>query len=541
MAHVVGVPKRDPCAKCSLPVFLAERLVIGLNIYHRTCLKCARCSSQLTLGSFYETEVDGEFCCETCPDEEEKENQANRSSIADRLAFFESAQIDEKVLSKSMSDEEKSKSLKAAIAPTYKTNAAFSNFVNETVMDEDQTDNSDHHSDDDIPELPSSSPPLPRTFTSSSSIVVKSNKTSPTANDALKSISSEETKDIDSIKVNSNNEESPENVASPKLDLETTNRLSLVRSRLNQFEVIESSLEEEEQKAIPTDPIIEHVPETKSEPNENISTVELSIIQENDVTEDILEPTTSEVDDIVVVPLKLDDSPTINTPAEEQVTLEEQQVSTEEKVISEETTISKNEDLDEIPVQNVPSLEKTEEDSSTTETILNANIPDIIVENDDEVEKPEQVTLNNGEDHPNDSDFQEISLHKNEETSPVEVVLEKEEALDLEDKSVDPKNDDENYPDYLNPFQSDDDQEEKEPKPSSLPSNVVTSTPAANDSLNPFDSSDDEVELEKVKAKPPRPPPPKVSKNPFGSESEEEENAIKLSSENKTPIPKPRT
>ena len=75
MAHVVGVPKRDPCSKCSMPVFLAERLQVGQKIYHRTCLKCARCSSQLTIGSFYETETDGEYCCETCPDEEEEEDE----------------------------------------------------------------------------------------------------------------------------------------------------------------------------------------------------------------------------------------------------------------------------------------------------------------------------------------------------------------------------------------------------------------------------------------------------------------------------------
>lgn len=509
MAHVVGVPKRDPCAKCSLPVFLAERMAIGLNIYHRTCLKCARCSSQLTLGSFYETEVDGEFCCETCPDEEEKENQGKRSSIADRLAFFESAQIDEKVLSKSLSDEEKSKSLKATVPPAYKANPAFNNFVNDTVMNEDQTDNGDHENDS-IPELPSSSPPpiepAPKTFTSSSSIVVNSNKTSTTANDALKSISSEETKDNDSTEVK---EESPENVASPTLDIETTNRLSLVRARLNQFEEIESSLDKEEEKATLTNPITEHVPETKSENNQNPSDVELPDVPENSVTQDIIEtneePTISEDEDVVVVPVNLDEPLTIITPAAN----------------LEETTTPKDDDplpLENSPIQEVP-LGKTEE-----ETISKTPIPDIVFENHDEVEKIDQVTL----DLVKESDFQEIPLNK-EEAALKE---------DPEEKSVQQTDNEENYPDYLNPFQSDDDQEEKKPK---TRSSAVTSTPSANESLNPFDSSDDEVELEKVKPKPPRPPPPKVSKNPFGSESEEEECAMKLSSASQTPIPKPRT
>ncbi|EDW94370.1 MICAL-like protein 1 [Drosophila yakuba] len=68
--HIVGMPRRDKCQKCELPVFLAERVLVGKRAYHRTCLKCARCSSLLTPGSFYETEVNNIYCCETCPDEE---------------------------------------------------------------------------------------------------------------------------------------------------------------------------------------------------------------------------------------------------------------------------------------------------------------------------------------------------------------------------------------------------------------------------------------------------------------------------------------
>lgn len=134
MAHVVGVPKREPCQQCGNPVFFAERLQIGRFLYHRTCLKCARCGSQLSPGSFYETEQDGVFCCETCPDEEPKiqhdiknddqkspsQSQsslssetplgANRQSFSEKLAMFETD--GRGLLQKSMSDEEKSKSLK---------------------------------------------------------------------------------------------------------------------------------------------------------------------------------------------------------------------------------------------------------------------------------------------------------------------------------------------------------------------------------------------------------------------------------------------
>ncbi|XP_012268898.2 MICAL-like protein 1 isoform X1 [Athalia rosae] len=61
--------RKEPCVVCGLPVFLAERLVISRSLYHRTCFRCARCNNQLTLGNYYETE-EGQFCCETCPDEE---------------------------------------------------------------------------------------------------------------------------------------------------------------------------------------------------------------------------------------------------------------------------------------------------------------------------------------------------------------------------------------------------------------------------------------------------------------------------------------
>ncbi|XP_075155033.1 MICAL-like protein isoform X2 [Haematobia irritans] len=211
MAHVVGVPRRDPCRKCQLPVFLAERLLVGKKVYHRTCLKCARCGSQLTPGSFYETEVDDQYCCETCPDEEitsklgiginaganpeastsstgamgtdaddisspvEMRNKFGgdisptttrsvRSSIRDRLAFFEQKQqdsqsskkedtidLDSKLLQKSLSDEEKSKSLKrmenASTSTSYKMNSALSSFLNDTVGNAEDDDGEDEDSE----------------------------------------------------------------------------------------------------------------------------------------------------------------------------------------------------------------------------------------------------------------------------------------------------------------------------------------------------------------------------------------------------------
>ncbi|XP_031788215.1 MICAL-like protein 1 isoform X2 [Nasonia vitripennis] len=61
--------RREPCASCGLPVFLAEKLVVSRSVYHRSCFRCARCRHQLTPGNYYETE-DGQYCCEACPIDE---------------------------------------------------------------------------------------------------------------------------------------------------------------------------------------------------------------------------------------------------------------------------------------------------------------------------------------------------------------------------------------------------------------------------------------------------------------------------------------
>lgn len=91
-----AVPRREPCAKCGNPVYIAERLTVGKSLYHRTCFRCARCNSQLTLANYYETETPNQFCCETCPDEEPPPAPPAEKSV----------------LIRSLSDEEKSAGLK---------------------------------------------------------------------------------------------------------------------------------------------------------------------------------------------------------------------------------------------------------------------------------------------------------------------------------------------------------------------------------------------------------------------------------------------
>lgn len=190
MAHIVGVPKREPCQQCGHPVFFAERLTIGKFLYHRTCLKCARCGTQLTPGSFYETETDGVFCCETCPDEEKKIQLAaehesvhkslesiaqeqphpqpqQQHSITEKIAIFQTN--GKGLLQKSMSDEEKSKSLKKlselseifsknSIQET--TDAAAASTTTEDSSDS-SSDSDDSSEDEDAPALPKTAPPPP--------------------------------------------------------------------------------------------------------------------------------------------------------------------------------------------------------------------------------------------------------------------------------------------------------------------------------------------------------------------------------------------
>ncbi|XP_072379186.1 uncharacterized protein MICAL-like [Diabrotica undecimpunctata] len=163
---VAGKLRREPCAKCDLPVFIAERLNVGKSLFHRTCFRCARCNSQLTLANYYETE-NSEFCCEICPDEE-------------KLATKTSAQ--KAVLQRSMSDEEKTASLKtftdgpdefSAVFETALENADIekiqtlgkeynsvrSDFFRSQIKSSESSDSGTDDKEEEPPDLPKSLPP----------------------------------------------------------------------------------------------------------------------------------------------------------------------------------------------------------------------------------------------------------------------------------------------------------------------------------------------------------------------------------------------
>lgn len=141
-----GSVHREPCAKCNLPVFIAERLNVGKLLFHRTCFRCARCSNQLTLSNYYETE-NNEYCCETCPDEE--------------VSIKEEQLPDDKLVwSRSLSDEEKSANLKNDDYST-QFETALENFNENSKARSDfvQSQLVEWESDEEPPDLPSTKPP----------------------------------------------------------------------------------------------------------------------------------------------------------------------------------------------------------------------------------------------------------------------------------------------------------------------------------------------------------------------------------------------
>lgn len=159
--------KREPCHKCQQPVFLAERFCVGAALYHRQCLKCARCGSQLKAGSFYETEVDGEFCCETCPDEEQvmrrrdesqigEEETEKRFSVADKVALFQ--RVDLELTKKSLSDEEKRASLQRLANLTLVSQDHPA--VNDVEEENENSENFSNESESDDEDEPTNSEPL---------------------------------------------------------------------------------------------------------------------------------------------------------------------------------------------------------------------------------------------------------------------------------------------------------------------------------------------------------------------------------------------
>ena len=120
-----GTMKMEFCCVCGELVFLAQRLLVEGKLMHRTCFKCARCSSQLNLASYYNTES-GLYCCEVCPDEEMSPAPQDLSSMHTSVTGSESIVSNES--SDSSEDEEEMEKKPLPIKPR-------TVFLNSTLME----------------------------------------------------------------------------------------------------------------------------------------------------------------------------------------------------------------------------------------------------------------------------------------------------------------------------------------------------------------------------------------------------------------------
>lgn len=427
MANVV--PRREPCVKCNNPVFFAERLVINESLYHRTCFRCARCSSVLTLGNFYETEKDHEFCCETCPDEEKKPEESNRLSIAQKIALFE-RDSSTSVLKKSLSDEEKSKSLSR---PQPAHSEALNGFLAAQITSEHEA--------------------------------------------------SEDEKTIDSLSSDSDSEDEAENAIKPPLPVEkppivekplisgkphlAISDHKVISETPENFVVTKELTHDEDTEAIAS------VAGTHPESQEQVAHV-VKKVPEDDI-ESLFEQLAEDAVNTSFAPLPVVTKKVSVPPVQKvqltQVTAEERpQVAEITRIEDAKTKIPTDED-EAIAVEKQTKIEKTEEEKSVS------------------IEEPPLAAI--------------AEPGRRDKTS------------------------DEAYPEDLDPFgdEVEEEPEAKKPEPPKRPS------------LNPFgDCSEEEEEVQETKPtrsygtlpKPPRPPPPKtvikpVSTNPFGSDDDDEE------------------
>lgn len=523
MAHVV--PKREPCVKCRNPVFLAERLQINKSLYHRTCFRCARCDSILTLGNFYETEKDHEYCCETCPDEEKttpKVEESNRLSIAQKIALFEKETSN--VLKKSLSDEEKSKSLsRQPTANSQALNSFLTQQIDPVVSDEDEKtiDSLSSESESDNEET---APPLP------------SNRPS---NDDIPPISDKQLT-ISDHKVIS---ESPDNFVVTK-ELKRDEDIKAIAS------VAENNSESHDSAPVVVRRTDKQVSETSCDDDFE------SLFEQ--IAEDAVNSVT------VPIPISVKKKPAVVAIPEAAVAAPVSSDKTKNEEVSADSAPGDAiviKQRTQIPEEIEKSTDEVSENVSvgsvsSFEPIVQSDHPTIVIQ----PETPEVPSSANPEFAMQSAylvadDESNGSNEKAEEENIIAIPTSTNpddpskscEAISSENKIGDGANREEK-----NPF-DDADKEEPVDVSSKDEQKILIAEPAKRPSLNPFGScSEDEDESQNASVpsvrysgtlpKPPRPPPPKTVKpnstNPFGSDDEDEHE--KPSTVLRTPVPTPR-
>ncbi|XP_058175227.1 MICAL-like protein 1 [Anopheles ziemanni] len=577
----VGVPKRATCNRCSNPIFLAERISFGEKSYHRSCLKCARCGTQLTVGSFYETETDGEYCCETCPDEElqlakRRESSASSESsthssigggadpggvpvvstglprtvvrsskLLDRISFFESAPL---------SDEEKTSNLERK--------SRMSSFLKQTLGNDEQEEQ------DKPPDLPVLPPPKQNSvdkqpITSAAStepedptvdvedefekLVQGLDDTAGREDISEKSISNE--LGLENIKDHPSEEIQPSESIEESLT-EATNVVLVPADIRKQSETSvelpeteklkDSSLESDEtlDDTINTNTVIQPTTEISLETVKDDRKCTEAIIEEekqSSPTPPVLDSVPASVTESIVPEGKESTDPNL-LPSHESVTSTEPKDSTNEPITSE--------------TQVLPD-----------DSVLNTNLKQV----PEELETSNKLKLESVEEPVESSKPAESEVPKDEKSVKPAVVIEPKKQTDEDNDDNEkrpviqsPTADEEQYPSDLNPFGNDD---EEDDAPSGKLTGVQNTTPskpvptARHISTNPFGSDDDDDDTpQSPSSKPPRPPPPKVKTtassavpaNPFGEEDDDEQEepaivpVVSKPSPRRTPVPTPR-
>ncbi|XP_052891382.1 MICAL-like protein 1 isoform X2 [Anopheles moucheti] len=579
----VGVPKRASCNRCSNPIFLAERISFGEKSYHRSCLKCARCGTQLTVGSFYETEIDGEYCCETCPDEEIQLEQRRESSpssegsgrssiitggitpvaatvglpknvrsskLLDRISFFESAPL---------SDEEKTSNLERK--------TRMSNFLKETLQDVEQRK-------DEPPELPSNGPP---SLSTNSVDEVQMNDT------------------IDSDNVDDEFEKLVEELDEEDLGGGTNTSLQAVPDSMPHDDNVDLQTELTVPVHIePTyDQVLPDVKETKltgeeslerkssmekiESSQDNEETVSLTIQQESDVlkntstADETQNNKDSALQELAIVaketePIESSDLKIVNQQdaiEEKHSAIKQPSVEISEDVGQEISEADVEVTIDTETLPSVAASESTIEESDVPKENESTELklsPTKLIESTDNTENQCTVPNETVENTVHDSEVpvteeRKISSESNEGSNVTKnVPVSTKQDIKYEEL----------YPSDLNPFGDDDDDEgEGDEKIVDLRKVSTGGKPVPTMrrvSTNPFGSDDeeDDNQQQSPSSKPPRPPPPKmkpvvgvasskpVPANPFdeddddGVTDEPEIVPVSKPSPRRTPVPTPR-
>lgn len=478
----VGVPKREPCRKCGNPVFFAERISFEQKLYHRSCLKCARCGAQLTLGSFYETETDGEYCCETCPDEEiqiaerrrsmsseaatespvngTRENvRTNRSSkLLDRISFFESAPLSDEEKTSNMVRRAKMTSfLKDSLEKADNVDNGTEAEKSEPVPPEESSDSEDEPDRDEPPPSPPATKPPPL-IPETDKLIIE-----PTTDVATTQVSN-----TDSIEEERNESQEVCNISTTEPAVE---------------ESLEPPVEASQRNS-----------ETTPDELNSINDVEPTTLDGDNIShpegEQVKGESITSTEEMVIADIELPES-------------KEQNVEEQNAEVSPETSAESNGQPVEVPEVHVICEEKNDSSLSNLE----------------EVPKNEAITMS-------DTVTSDISIPE------VETHTEKTNDIS-ESKEV--------YPSDLNPF-GDDSEEDK----SQLPSKPVPSARKVSTNPFGSDDEDESQPANAKPPRPPPPKiKPLVPANPFGDDGDDEpENEIVpiiiKPSPRRTPVPTPR-